>query len=238
MTIHRLGAIELIELGDMFPRIMKPYNLDPGRRPFMASRYPRVPCGPGLGQLDFLAGVGSFLTGAFEFIFKTLASIVNVPLDIASKGVGVLFDGVAGFLKNVPILGPICAELLLVGKAVIQWGLSVPGLLLNGIGNIFGEIKNAIDATKSPAEKKKDADIGKENLLRKAGEKGGPALKNAVQSAIAGKAPEGVTGVPALQNQNLPPGADQIGVSRDLDQILAIGLPVAGAAALALVLVS
>jgi hypothetical protein len=232
MTTHRLGAIELIELGSPIPSI----NL--GRRPFMSGRYPHasVGRGPELG-LEFLTSIGSFLTGAFEFIFRTLADIVNVPLDIASQGIGVLFDGVAGFLKNVPILGPICAELLLVGKAVIQWGLKVPGLLLGGIANIFGEIKNAIDATKSPADKKADADIGKENLLRKAEEKGGPALRSAVQSAISGKDPEGVTGIPP-KNTNLPPGADDIGGGSDLDQILGIGLPVAGAAALALVLVS
>lgn len=237
MTSYRLGAIELIELGNAIPSVSKPYRFDHGRRPFMSSRYPRASRGPELGQLDFLASIGSFLTGAFEFIFKTLANLVNVPLDIASKGVGVLFDGVAGFLKNVPILGPICSELLLLAKAVIQWGLKVPGMLLTGIGNVFGEIKNAIDATKSPAEKKKDEDIGKENLLRKAKEKGGPALENAVRQTIMGETPDGVTGIPP-KNTVLPKGSDDIGASSDLEQILGIGLPVAGAAALALVLVS
>ena len=66
------------------------------------------------------------------------AFTVKIPLDIASQGVGVLFDGMAGLLKNVPIVGEIAAELLLVGKSVLQWGLSVPGMLLDGVANIFG----------------------------------------------------------------------------------------------------
>ena len=227
MSTYRLGAIELIELGATRQR-------HAGRVPFLSNRSPYM-AGPRLGQLDFLAGVGSFLTGAFEFVFKTLASLVNVPLNLASQGIGVLFDGVAGLLKNVPILGEIAAELLLLGKSVLQWGLTVPGMLLNGVGNVFGEIKKAIDATRTSSEKKSDEDAAKKKILDKAQQKGGDELKNAVSSALSGDAPAGVTNVPA--KQPLPPGADDVGKS-DLDRVLEIGLPVAGAAALAFMLVS
>lgn len=227
MSTYRLGAIELIELGATrrhgAPRI-----------PFLSNRHSRM-SGPRLGQLDFLKDVGSFLTGAFEFVFKTLASLVNVPLDLASKGIGVLFDGVAGLLKNVPIIGEIAAELLLVGKSVLQWGLSVPGMLLSGVGNVFGEIKKAIDATKTSSEKKADEDAAKKKILDKAQQKGGEPLKAAVSSALNGEAPAGATNVPP--QQQLPPGAGDIGKS-DLDRVLEIGLPVAGAAALAFLVVS
>lgn len=226
----RLGAIELIELGTARRA------LESGRRPFLASRYPRAGSGPGLGaMLDFLSSVGSFLAGAFEFLFKNLASLVNVPLDLASKGVGVLFDGLAGLLANIPIVGVFASELLLVGKAVIQFGLSVPGLLLNGIGNVFGEVKKALDVTKTPAQKKADESTAQKNILDKAKAKGGDPLMDAVKQALVGQAPSNTTPPPNPPNP-LPPGADQVGASlaeSDADQILKVGLPIAGAAALA-----
>jgi hypothetical protein len=225
----RLGAIELIELGAARKA------LDPTRRPFLASRFPR-PYGTGatLGQLDFLRTVGSFLTGAFEFLFKNLAKLVSVPLDLASKGIGVLFDGLAGFLRNIPIVGVLAAELLLVGKAVIQFGLSVPGLLLKGIGNIFGEVKGAIDATKTPEQKKVDEKKGEENILNRAKEKGGDPLQSAVKQALGGQAPSNTT-PPPNPPQPLPPGADQVGANiggSQIEEALKVGLPIAGAAAL------
>jgi len=224
----RLGAIELIELGSA-RRALTSSN-----RPFLAARYPR-PHGPGptLGQLDFLASVGSFLAGAFEFLFKNLASLINVPLDLASKGVGVLFDGLAGFLKNIPIIGVLASELLLVGKAVIQFGLSVPGLLLKGIGNVFGEVKKALDVTKTADQKKADEKKANENILNKAQQKGGDPLKNAVQQALQGNPPTNTTPPPA--NNQLPPGVQEVGAGiggTDLNEVLKVGLPIAGAAAL------
>lgn len=226
----RLGAIELIELGSARRA------LDSGHRPFLAARYPRSHgFGPALGQsLDFLSSVGSFLSGAFEFLFKSLASLVSVPLDLASKGVGVLFDGLAGLLSNIPIIGVLASELLLVGKAVIQFGLSVPGLLLKGIGNVFGEVKKALDVTKNASQKKSDEKTANDNILKKAQDKGGAKLKNAVQEALLGKPPTNTTPPPA--NNPLPPGVADVGLglgSPDLDKVLSVGLPIAGAAALA-----
>jgi hypothetical protein len=229
----RLGAIELIELGSA-RRALTSSN-----RPFLAARYPR-PHGPGpaLGQLDFLASVGSFLSGAFEFLFKNLATLVNVPLDLASKGVGVLFDGLAGFLSNIPVIGVLASELLLVGKAVIQFGLSVPGLLLKGIGNVFGEVKKALDVTKTPDQKKADEKKANENILNKAQQKGGDPLKNAVQQALLGNPPSNTTPPPA--NNQLPAGVQDVGAGlggTDLSEVLKVGLPIAGATALVFMLV-
>lgn len=226
----RLGAIELIELGSARRALTSSH------RPFLAARYPRPHgSGPALGQLDFLASVGSFLSGAFEFLFKNLASLVSVPLDLASKGVGALFDGLAGFLSNIPIIGVFASELLLVGKAVIQFGLSVPGLLLKGIGNVFGEVKKALDVTKTPAQKAADEKKANDNILSKAQAKGGDPLMNAVKDALLGKPPSNTTPPPNPPNP-LPPGGETVGTSigqsSDADQILKVGLPIAGAAAL------
>jgi hypothetical protein len=234
----RLGAIELIELGSARRAV------DAARRPFLSSRYPRESSGPVLGQMDFLASVGSFMTGAFEYLFKTLADLISVPLDLASKGIGILFDGLAGFLRNIPIVGVLAAELLLVGKAVIQFALSVPGLLLNGIGNIFGEVKDAIDATKSAEDKKNDEKAAENKLLEQAKNKGGEPLMNAVKDALGGKPPSNTT-PPPKPPQPLPPGADTVGTNigggggwidtglgAGVDNVLQVGLPIAGAAAL------
>lgn len=222
---HRLGAIELIELG-------APRRVPTTRRPFLSNRM----SGPRLG-IDFLADIGSFLTGTFEFLFKTLASVVNVPLDLASQGTGLLFDGLAGLLVNVPILGVLASQVLLLTKSIIQWGLSVPGLLLGGLGNIFGDIKKAIDSTKTPDQKKSDEQQAKDKILESAQKKGGDPLKNAVSQALAGQAPSGATNVPP--QQPIPAGAEGLGISGpDLNQILGIGLPVAGGLALVFALLT
>ncbi len=223
---HRLGAIELIELGRTHSNSTAPIL----RRPFLSNPKPML-SGPQLG-LDF-ASIGSFLTGAFEFLFNTLADVVNVPLDIASSGVGLLFDGLAGILVNVPIIGVLASQVLLLAKSVIQWGLSVPGLLLEGVGNIFGEIKNAIDATKSDDEKKTDEAEAKKKILDKAEEKGGPEFKDAVNDALEGEKPSGTTGTPDKRpDSSLPPGAEDIGqpTKTGVEKAIEIGLPVAGAA--------
>jgi hypothetical protein len=221
---HRLGAIELIELGGS-------RRLPTLRRPFLSNR---SLSGPRLG-VDFLASIGSFLTGAFEFLFKTLGSLIDVPLKLLGSGVGVIFDGLAGLLVNFPIIGVFASQLLLITKSVIQWGLSVPGLLLGGLGNVFGGIKKAIDATQTPAKKKENEAAGKEKILDKAEQKGGTSFRTIVDQVLGGKVPPGVTGVPPLQP--LPPGGEGIGVSTgDLNQLLGIGLPIAGAATLAFLL--
>ncbi len=224
MSEHRLGAIELIELGSS-------QRLPTLRRPFLSNR---SLSGPRLG-MDFLATIGSFLTGAFEFLFKTLGQLLNVPLGLLSSGVGVLFDGLSSLLVNVPIIGVFASQLLMITKSVIQWGLSVPGLLLEGLGNVFGGIRKAIDATQTPAKKKQDEAAGKEKILERAEQRGGIPLRTAVGQVLGGQVPGGVTGVPTPLP--LPPGMQDVGVTTgDLNQLLGIGLPIAGAATLAFLL--
>jgi hypothetical protein len=177
-----------------------------------------------------LADIGSFLAGLFEGLFGVLADIVSVPLDLASQGIGVLFDGLAGILANVPIVGELAAQVLILGKSVIQWGLSVPGLLLEGIGNIFGEIKGAIDATRTPAEKASDMDIAKDKILEKAKEKGGDKLKTAVKDAIEGKSVTTDDGRTVSPPNPAPPGGENVGVgATDLEKAVKWGIPAAGA---------
>lgn len=249
---HRLGAIELIELGNS-----RVNNTPVLRRPFLANARKHEPELPPLllggAELGFAfswAGVGSFLTGAFEFVLSTLADLIKIPLDLISKGVGLLFDGLAGLLVNVPIIGVLASEVLLLTKSLIQWGLSLPWMLLDGLGNVFGEIKKAIDATQSADKKKEDEKKAKDNIGNKADAKGGAEFKDAVMQAINGDKPTSSTGstlpgTPNQQGQNLPAGADEVGTStssgatqQGLEKAISIGLPVAGAAVLVFLAVS
>lgn len=244
--VHRLGAIELIELGDSrgaAPTMRRPFMM--GRRTFTGG----IPTRPmQMGQLDFLGNIGSFLAGAFSAIFNGIASFIEVPLGLLSNGTGILFDGVAGLLANIPIVGMFASQLVLVGKAVIQWGLSVPGLLLRGVGNIFGEIKDAIDATLTSDEKKENETEGKKKILDDAEAMGGKDFKDAVQNVLNGETPDG-TGTPP---NTAPPNSDDVGnpntdpdsssngggnggtgvKGSDLADVLKIGLPIAAAGTL------
>lgn len=234
VTAHRLGAIELVELGrsereSAMPTLKRPFL---GQRPMIANR-------ARLGVLDFLADVGSFLSGAFSVLFEYLGKLVDLPLDLLSSGVGALFDGLAGFLINVPIIGVLASQVLLLTKSVIQWGLSVPGLLLEGLGNIFGEIKGAIDATRTDDEKESDEAEAKKRILDAAEKKGGNELKNAVGKALLGEDPDNTTNIPR-KNTDLPEGADEVGTGgkTDVERILEIGVPIAAAGTLVFLAIS
>ncbi len=237
ITAHRLGAIELIELG----RSQKEMSgrMPILRQPFLGLRYPMISNRIQLGALDFLVDIGSFLAGTFELLFQGLAKLVDLPLGILSSGTGVLFDGLAGLLVNVPVLGIFASGILLLTKAVIQWGLSVPGLLLGGLGSLFGEIKGAIDATRSSDEKASDESKATERILDAAQKKGGAELKNAVRDALMGKNPSDMTNIPS-KNTDLPEGADEVGTGGKsaLEKVLEVGLPVAGAATLVFLAIS
>ncbi len=185
-----------------------------------------------LGTLDFARDIGSFLTAAFLSLFETLASVVNIPVDVASSGAGLLLEELAALLVNVPIIGVVASEVLLLGKAVLQWGLSVPGLLLENIVNIFGEIKNAIDATTTPDEQKKNEAEAKNKILDRAQQKGSKALRNAVEEVLDGNTPD-ATGVP-VQKTDLPAAVYEVGVvgKTDVEKVLEIGIPISIATAL------
>lgn len=224
---NRLGATYLIELGSN-----RHFSVAVPHRPFL-SNYPKAR----LGQFDWLADVGSFLAGMFSTIFHALGTIVNIPLDLASKGLGYLFDGIAKVIGQIPIIGELLAGIVLVGKTIIQWVLKVPGMILNGIGNLFDEAKKAIDKFRTPAQAKKDESAAKSKLLDAAEKKGGELFKSAISKVLEGKKPDDVKGVPAGEPMPVP-GAENIGVpeSSDLTKALNIGAPIAGGALLLLLL--
>lgn len=223
MTIrYHLGAEELIELGR--DRIMIA-----NRRPFLAGRG-----GAELGILDMLGDVAGFLSSALGFVFNTLGDIINVPLGILSQGVDVTFNGVAGLLKNIPILGDLLAQVLVLGGSLIKFGLSIPGLALHGLGNVLGGIGKALSGENTAAENNGKVDQAKKDITNKAPD----PIKANVKKILDASGVSGSNLTPNVGSNGQPmPSLSPDGTAvpsgkSDLEQALTIGVPVVGGVAL------
>jgi len=170
---YRLGAEELIELGDSCG------TPPSGRRPFLSDRRPR------LGQLDILGSVGSFLSGSLEFSMTALADVVNLPLGLLSRGADALFTSLEAVLTEVPVIGVLASQILVVGNAILQFALSAPGKLLEGIADVFGSIKRALDARFSDSEQEDQRREAADKVVERAPE----ALRGAVRDVLGGTPP-------------------------------------------------
>lgn len=215
---YQMGAEELIELGRAGRGICH------GHAPFLANRPQLGRRGdPSLG--DIFSDVGGVITGALGFALNTLGDLVDLPLNILSQGVDVAFNGIASLLDNVPIIGAFLGQILLLGNAVIKFALSVPGLLLHGLGGIMMNISKALTAKNTTAENQKNVDKAKDDIVSKAP----AAIKGEVKKALEASGVTGSNLTPALdQSGAVPAGAQDSG---GLEKVLTIGLPIAGAAA-------
>ncbi len=241
-TSHRLGAIELIELG------RSSSNAPVLRRPFLSGPH-TVLLGPQLG-LPF-ADIDVFLVDTFGFLFDTMADILNVapseqvgvrpPLRQA-LGDGVVFDRVSMMLVNIPSLGILISEVLLLAKAVLIWNLGVPGLTRENIESLFGELKAALDATAPEEMKEEDELRARSQILDRAEKTGSDELRQAVDQILRGETPKDVAGAPEpTAPEDLPAGADEIGraeESSDLEKALVIGIPIIAISALVFLVAS
>lgn len=220
---YRMGAEELIELGRAKATLGGP------RAPFLANRRPALSGASqpsaGMGDiLDIVKDIGGVITGALGFALTTLGDLVSIPLDLLSKGVDVVFNGVAGLLDSIPLIGPFLAQILLLGGAVIKFALSIPGLLLHGLGNIMTGISKALLAKNTPAQNQKNVDKAKQDIVRQAP----PNLQSQVAAALNAAGVSGGNLIPAIA----PVAESDSGLS----DALAIGLPVVGVAAAVLLL--
>jgi hypothetical protein len=244
---YRLGAEELLELGkaEQAPAYRYAHTPFLANRPTMGRRieseirlaapenlFMGAEFHPMMG--DIFSDVGGFITGALGFALNTLGDLVNVPLNLISQGLDIAFTGLAGLLDSVPIIGSFLGQILLLGNAIIKFALSVPGLLLHGMGGILTNISKALTAKNTPAQNQGNVDKGKSDIISQAPSGLAGTVKSILDST-------GVTGhnlTPALQPgaagsgnlAALPPGAPS-GAGSDLVKALTIGIPVAGAAA-------
>lgn len=169
---NRLGAIELIELGSPTTRTNLVF---PELRMGGIADIAGQAMGGG-GILDFFGNVLS--TG-----FGTLADVVDAPLSALREGIGAAFTGLAGILRNIPILGEIVAALLLVINAAIQFVLKIPGFLLEQLGNAFKGLSSSFTDAFNPSEQGTKIDAAKKNLVNQA-----PApIKGEVEQKIEAK---------------------------------------------------
>lgn len=145
MTSRRfhLGAEELLELGDSHRKPMLK-----NRKPFLAGRL-TMGQNEGNSVLDALASVAKFLADILSKALLTISEILGVPLGAVSESVEVAFNAVSGLLKKIPAIGTLLAEIVLVGGALIKFGLSLPTLALSGLGNWVGGMAKALNANNS-----------------------------------------------------------------------------------------
>lgn len=244
-TRYRMGAEELIELGRPVP-FGRPIH-----QPFLAGRaeHESAVSQPFMGQvrrrmgdraqmgdiLDIAKDVGGVITGALGFVLSTLGDLVSVPLNILSQGIDIAFTNIASLLDHIPIIGGLLAQILLLGNTVVKFALSVPGMLLHGLGNIMSGISKALLAKNTPAQNQKEVDKAKGDIVGKAP----PGLADAVKKALDSSGVSGSNLTPSLQTPTtgLPgsvPTPSPQGAGTDLTGLLAVGLPVVGVTAAAL----
>jgi hypothetical protein len=233
---YRLGAEELLELGR---RAKDPRA--PGRSPFLAGRMRMAQQGAAAEPekvyiLDVLGNVAGWIAQGLSFAFNTLGDLVNIPLNILSQGVDVTFNGVAGLLKNIPVIGDLLAQILVLGGSLVKFGLSIPGLALHGLGNVMGGIAKALKGSGDESQNQKKVDDAKKNIVDQAP----AALKKNVQTVLDSS---GVTGnelTPNVEDNGTPkPASPEVlaqetvpAEGTDLGTVLAVGIPVVGAAAI------
>lgn len=233
---YRLGAEELLELG-------RARAVRVERRPFLMGRARPMVANAGRPVeqayfLDVLGSVAGFLVDGLSFALTTLGDLIDVPLQILSQGVDIAFNGIAGLLGQIPIIGDILAQIVLLGGALIKFGLSIPGLALRGLGNVLGGVAKALKGSGTEKENQEKVDGAKDKIVKDAPS----AIKDNVKAILNAS---GVTG------KNLSPSVSATGEPKttpvtptttvedvtpsegaDLGTVLAIGVPAVGAVAL------
>lgn len=200
---------------------------------------------PYLGQegayaiLDVLGSVAGFIADGLSFALNTLGSLVDLPLNILAQGVDIVFNGIGGLLKEVPIIGDLLAQILVMGGSLIKFGLSIPGLLLHGLGNILGGIAKALKGENSSGANEEKVDTAKKDIIGKAPD----PLKDSVKKILDASGVSGSNLTPSVSPTGEPmpstaPGGAAAGAGAgagegtDLSTMLAIGVPAIGVLAL------
>jgi hypothetical protein len=224
---YQLGAEELIELGiDGSKVILK------NRKPFLAGRIVRLGS-PEENILDTLAMVGKFVAERLALALDTLSRILNVPLGVISESVDVASMVVSDLLKKVPSIGNLLAEILLLGGALMKFGLSIPGLVLGGLACLLAGIAKAMDGR---SDTQAQIDTAKESILNQASED----LKDRVEKIIGtiGISEDNLAPDVTVSGQPLttPAGTSLSGAppppAPGASNAWAVGVPVVGAVAL------
>jgi len=163
----------------------------------------------------------------------TLSQILNVPLGVISQSVDVASLVISDLLKKVPSIGNLLAEILLLGGALMKFGLSIPGLVLGGLACLLAGIAQAMDGR---PDTQAQIDAAKGSILNQASED----LKDRVEKIIGtiGISEDNLAPDVTVSGQPLttPAGTSLSGAPPPpvpgLSNALAVGVPVVGAVAL------
>lgn len=231
MIRYQLGAEELIELGSDSSNVMLK-----NRRPFLAGRVVMRLGAPEENILDTLAIVGKFLAERLGVALNTLAKILNTPLGVLAQSSDMAALKISDLLKKVPAIGNLLAEILLLGGSLVKFGLSIPGIVLGGLGNMLVGMARTMEGS---GDAQSQIDQAKESILDQAPEE----LKDRVEKILStiGVSSGSLTpdvesnGQPmappagtSLSGSPPPPGPERSG----LRSAWTVGVPVVGAVAL------
>lgn len=233
---YHLGAEELIELGTPENKVMLK-----NRKPYLAGRTFKLSQAAEETPLDLISAAGKWIADTLSYALHVLGSIIDVPAGWLAQGAEVAFNAVSDLLKKVPVLGNLLAEVLLLGGALIKFGLSLPGMALFGLANLLAGLARALDEQSDKAANQAKVDVARNRVLELAPSE----LKERVEKLLAtiGISGENLTpdvlpngqpmsspaGTSVLSGASPPPASEGAG----LRNALAVGVPVLGVVAIA-----
>jgi hypothetical protein len=192
------SELEIVELGGRSRR----------RRPF---------AGPALGQAGDVFG---FLFNILSEGVGLLAKIVAVPMDLVGQAASTVIDGLAAAVGQIPLVGEVLAQVLIVAKVIINAALKIPETLLKAVSNIFGAFAKLSSGQQTSLSK---TAMGK--LMALATSRG---LEKQARTALSQNAP-------VVQGQTIQPPAQTMDEQPGYLKVLAgIGFPAALAGGVAL----
>lgn len=87
---------------------------------------------------DIFADVGGFLLEIMKTVIDLLATVIGTPLDLVAQGASFVIDKVSWAFQQIPGVGDFIAQILTVGKVIINAGLHLPENLLRAFSNLLG----------------------------------------------------------------------------------------------------
>lgn len=234
---YRLGAEELIELGASGNMAMLK-----NRRPFLAGRTYK------LGQadvvetvIDWISAAGTWVADTLSYALSVLGKIIDVPAGVLAQGVDIAFNAISALLKKVPAIGNFLAEILLLGGALIKFGLSLPGMALSGLSTLLAGAAKALDGQSDSGVNQEKVVVARDRILELAPSE----LKDRVQKLFAeigitgsnltpdihknGQPKTAPAGTSTLSGTPPPPASE----GGRLQTALAVGVPILGVVAIA-----
>ncbi len=133
--------------------------------PLLSQRPPMLAnTSPSLDGLSFV-GILKTLAEWLSVAFSTMGTIVDIPMDILRQGINITFDGLAGVVGMIPVLGPLLSEIVLLGGTILAFAVMVPGMILNEFGNLLEGAAKWLDTQLPTDEKKEKIEEEKKKLI-------------------------------------------------------------------------